>query len=650
MSTDIANNKGITLSERVYSKKEPNIVDDKNLNTKVENIEIPNSKGGSKLLAFIKAKPILFTLIVVGTCAVVKVAIVVPVVLVNKNNNDSKTNDNSNSHNNENIGNNFNGNNNGNNNDNNNHNNNHNNNNENNNNNDGNINNERLFDFSSININDKYNAIGNDISSSLDSFCTHLNGISSSLNNKEKIYLIYQWVTKNIKYDYAAYTSEAVLDCSPSNVLTTKKTVCSGYSRLFTELLKCLNYPSDNILNIIGHSKGLGYNIETELTDDNTDHEWNAVKLEDEWCLIDTTWGAGSIENGAFKPSYTEYYLCTPPEQFVRTHLPKTTEEQYQFLENPINANTFKELAPTKNLFFEYGFISIENDKAIQNFCGDGQITLRYEGETRPLLLLKVEKDETEFKWAMEEKISNGYNINFYINEVGTYNLDIKAKINRDESINYYGIVNFKIYCNSAPEIKRYYPKVTYDYKLDDSIKLVSPIDNELTRGETYNFKIESSNHDKLYLLLIKDDIKEIIVMDKEGILFIENNVMVHGENVKISYKSGNQYKPLVEYTTKGENIDFPSTSETPFKKRLERPLQSNLITGETYEIKIICDTTYTIKLFDNNNNYSDFTQEGNIYTKSITIETGISQYKAMYGPVDSEGHYYPMYTFTVSS
>ena len=138
--------------------------------------------------------------------------------------------------------------------------------------------------------------------------------------------------------------------------------------------------------------------------------------------------------------------------------------------------------------------------------------------------------------------------------------------------------------------------------------------------------------------------------MDKEGILFIENNVMVHGENVKISYKSGNQYKPLVEYTTKGENIDFPSTSETPFKKILESPLKSNLIIGQTYEIKIICDTTYTIKLFDNNNNYSDFTQEGNIYTKSITIQSGISQYKAMYGPVDSEGHYYPMYTFTVSS
>ena len=62
-----------------------------------------------------------------------------------------------------------------------------------------------------------------------------------------------------------------------------------------------LKFPRENIKNIIGHSKGLGSDNEKELTDENTDHEWNAVKLGDNWCLIDNTWGARPIKNEAFQ-------------------------------------------------------------------------------------------------------------------------------------------------------------------------------------------------------------------------------------------------------------------------------------------------------------------------------------------------------------
>ena len=61
-----------------------------------------------------------------------------------------------------------------------------------------------------------------------------------------------------------------------------------------------LKSPRRKIKNIIGHSKGIGFDIEKELTDENKDHEWNAVKLGDNCCLIDNAWGAGSIKNEAF--------------------------------------------------------------------------------------------------------------------------------------------------------------------------------------------------------------------------------------------------------------------------------------------------------------------------------------------------------------
>ena len=106
MSINIANTKESDV--KIYNTNEEYNLNDKNLKTNKENIEIPKSQGGSKLLAFIKAKPILFSLIVISTCAVVTAAIVVPIVIVNKNNNDSKNDENNKVPNNEQTGNNIN--------------------------------------------------------------------------------------------------------------------------------------------------------------------------------------------------------------------------------------------------------------------------------------------------------------------------------------------------------------------------------------------------------------------------------------------------------------------------------------------------------------------------------------------------------------
>ena len=57
------------------------------------------------------------------------------------------------------------------------------------------------------------------------------------------------------------------------------------------------NFPAENIKNnIIGHSKGLGFNYEVEISDENTDHEWNAVKIDGNYFLVDSTWGSGYEE------------------------------------------------------------------------------------------------------------------------------------------------------------------------------------------------------------------------------------------------------------------------------------------------------------------------------------------------------------------
>ena len=575
-------------------------------------------KSSNKLLTFIKNKPLIFSLIIIGICAIIIVAITIPLVLINKNKDKKDENSSNNNQNevptiNE-------------------------------------IDSTKQFDFSDIDINEKYVGIGGN-SNNLDNFCNYLSGISNDLEDKEKVYLIYKWVANNIQYDYDSYIAHNDVSSEPADVLSSKKGVCSGYSGLFTKLLTCLSFPAENIKNIIGHSKGLGFNYEDTISDENTDHEWNAVKINNKWCLIDTTWGAGSIIEGAFVQSYDEYYLCTPPAQFVRSHLPKKVEENLQFLDKPIDINTFQNMAYTTKYFFEYGFNGLSNDQMVQNICGDGKMTLKYNNDIRPVLLVKVKKDGNEYNdWVMEKKIANGYDIIVYINEEGNYDVDISANI--DKSNNYVGILNYKIKCNSAPNTKKYFPEFKPDYKKDDNIELISPLEKELMQGQKYNFVINSGNYDKLYLLLGFDIYYEIVEMDKEGITFKENNLMIHGDFVSINYKtSAGRYFSLVEYTTTGEDIYFPQTFETPFKKVLESPLKESLKYGDTYNFKIICDTTYSIKIYYGNNNWHDLDKNGNIYTKEITINGDMTdspnELYIVYGPND-DSEYESMYSYDI--
>ena len=86
----------------------------------------------------------------------------------------------------------------------------------------------KQFEFSDININDKYNNIGEN-SNNLDSFCIYLCGISNDLDDKEKVYLIYKWVAHNIPCDYDNYIAHNDVSSEPEDILSSKKRLCSGY-------------------------------------------------------------------------------------------------------------------------------------------------------------------------------------------------------------------------------------------------------------------------------------------------------------------------------------------------------------------------------------------------------------------------------------
>lgn len=137
----------------------------------------------------------------------------------------------------------------------------------------------------------------------------------------DKVRGAYVWVTNNIEYDVKALSnSEIPLNQSAEDVFTARKSVCQGYSVLFNEICTRLGLKS---VIIPGYSKGAGYSEGDTFS--KTNHTWNAIYLDGEWHVMETTWGAGYVVNNKFIREYNTIWFNTDPRLFLFNHFPLDT-------------------------------------------------------------------------------------------------------------------------------------------------------------------------------------------------------------------------------------------------------------------------------------------------------------------------------------
>ncbi|MDX2195535.1 MAG: transglutaminase domain-containing protein [Cytophagales bacterium] len=151
-----------------------------------------------------------------------------------------------------------------------------------------------------------------------------------------KVRAIFVWMSGNISYDLSMFKSGNVRDQTPEGVLKRKTAVCQGYSELFKKLCILTGVPCEVVA---GYSKGFGYRQGRSFK--NTDHAWNTVKINNQWMLLDATWGAGYLnENDDYVASFTEEHFLTAPHRFIIKHLP--ADPMWQLMKNPIDIKTFE--------------------------------------------------------------------------------------------------------------------------------------------------------------------------------------------------------------------------------------------------------------------------------------------------------------------
>lgn len=172
-------------------------------------------------------------------------------------------------------------------------------------------------------------------------------------SDKEKARVFFMWIAHNVRYDcdkyhhpvrpqFRAPTQEKLREemdkwkeSQIEKTVKSKKGVCADYSQLFKALCDAVGLEA---VVVTGDARDPNYPYRTAF---NNPHAWNAVKIENEWRLLDATWGAGYTdpEVSKFYRRVAPGYFFSPPDLFSLNHFPD--DPKWQLLAEPLSKEDY---------------------------------------------------------------------------------------------------------------------------------------------------------------------------------------------------------------------------------------------------------------------------------------------------------------------
>lgn len=150
-------------------------------------------------------------------------------------------------------------------------------------------------------------------------------------DNYKKLEAISKWVSDNIYYDRDARESSVTQsEICIKNVLKERKTVCVGYSALFSALCEAQGI---YVVNVKGTATSDTVKYD-DLADGPVNHEWCAAKTDDKWVWVDCVWDSNlKFENNEFKSigENTQMYFDISPLALSFDHCAYLAEKRYYF-------------------------------------------------------------------------------------------------------------------------------------------------------------------------------------------------------------------------------------------------------------------------------------------------------------------------------
>ena len=195
-----------------------------------------------------------------------------------------------------------------------------------------------------------------------------------------KVRSIYAWIMSHVRYDERVFTG-TYYSSEPqyaAQVLQTRRAVCSGFALLFKELL---TKSGVEVTTVKGFSRYADSQAGFPIS--GIDHEWNAVKLDGDWYLLDLAWASTTAQKGV--PN--DFYFLTDPQAFISQHFPMDT--RWQLLSRPVSKADFDRFPKYYDAYFNLGFdpyfpkqgtlrstdgvtISLHNEGDVEFWCAVG--------------------------------------------------------------------------------------------------------------------------------------------------------------------------------------------------------------------------------------------------------------------------------------
>ncbi len=141
---------------------------------------------------------------------------------------------------------------------------------------------------------------------------------------RQKLRAVYQWMALRMNYDTAAYRSGRQITQTAQQALDSRMSSCDGFSTLFADLAK---HAGVEVTTVLGYVKD-GFHEKGEAFKD-TNHAWNAVRLDGQWYLIDSTWGSGFDDGKQFVRSFNPFYFLVPADSLYLSHFAKDPAQRF---------------------------------------------------------------------------------------------------------------------------------------------------------------------------------------------------------------------------------------------------------------------------------------------------------------------------------
>ena len=171
---------------------------------------------------------------------------------------------------------------------------------------------------------------------------------ATAANDFEKAKMAHDAVCVLISYDAKNFWAGTVPEQDYENVLKTKTAVCEGYANTFLEFCTVLKIRCEKVT---GYARGVGTSLQNEGSPTDSNHAWNAVRINDCWYLVDCTWDSGHMEGKNSKQDYNTDWLFLKPEHCIYSHYPSFSKQQ--LLSPAVTAAEFSALPDLRPKFFD---------------------------------------------------------------------------------------------------------------------------------------------------------------------------------------------------------------------------------------------------------------------------------------------------------